>query len=147
MFSDKVVALLSKRVTGVITTLLPDGSPHSVIAGVVIEGDELVSHTGPGARRLDNLRADPRINVLAIDPETPMRYMEVRGTATIEEVLGSELVDTFRQHAEKYQLPEEAGRVAPEASVIKIRIRPDKIGYHELDPSRMGPERLQRPRP
>ncbi|WP_405984132.1 TIGR03618 family F420-dependent PPOX class oxidoreductase [Streptomyces sp. NBC_00872] len=143
MFSEEVVALLSKRVTGVITTLLPDGSPHSVIAGVVIEGDELVSHTGPGARRLDNLRADPRINIIAIDPETPMRYLEVRGTAVIEETRGAELVQTFKDHAEKYDLPEEAGRVAPEATVVKIRVTPKKIGYHDLDPSRMGPERLQ----
>ncbi|MFB7274815.1 TIGR03618 family F420-dependent PPOX class oxidoreductase [Streptomyces sp. NPDC056244] len=143
MFSEEVVALLSKRVTGVITTLLPDGSPHSVIAGVVIEGDELVSHTGPGARRLDNLRADPRINIIAIDPETPMRYVEVRGTAVIEETKGADLVQTFKDHAEKYDLPEEAGRVAPEATVVKIRVTPKKIGYHDLDPSRMGPERLQ----
>ncbi|MEV0038941.1 TIGR03618 family F420-dependent PPOX class oxidoreductase [Streptomyces sp. NPDC050804] len=143
MFSEEVVALLSKRVTGVITTLLPDGSPHSVIAGVVIEGDELVSHTGPGARRLDNLRADPRINIIAIDPETPMRYLEVRGTAVIEETRGADLVQTFKDHAEKYDLPEEAGRVAPEATVVKIRVTPKKIGYHDLDPSRMGPERLQ----
>ncbi|MGW2054315.1 TIGR03618 family F420-dependent PPOX class oxidoreductase [Streptomyces sp. NPDC001840] len=143
MFSEEVVALLSKRVTGVITTLLADGSPHSVIAGVVIEGDELVSHTGPGARRLDNLRADPRINIIAIDPETPMRYVEVRGTAVIEETKGADLVQTFKDHAEKYDLPEEAGRVAPEATVVKIRVTPKKIGYHDLDPSRMGPERLQ----
>ncbi|MFE1961035.1 TIGR03618 family F420-dependent PPOX class oxidoreductase [Streptomyces sp. NPDC059479] len=143
MFSEEVVALLSKRVTGVITTLLPDGSPHSVIAGVVIEGDELVSHTGPGARRLENLRADPRINVIAIDPETPMRYLEVRGTAVIEETKGADLVQTFKDHAEKYDLPEEAGKVAPEATVVKIRVTPKKIGYHDLDPSRMGPERLQ----
>ncbi|MFD7899924.1 TIGR03618 family F420-dependent PPOX class oxidoreductase [Streptomyces sp. NPDC059743] len=143
MFSEEVVALLSKRVTGVITTLLPDGSPHSVIAGVVIEGDELVSHTGPGARRLDNLRADPRINIIAIDPETPMRYLEVRGTAVIEETKGADLVQTFKDHAEKYDLPEEAGKVAPEATVVKIRVTPRKIGYHDLDPSRMDPERLQ----
>ncbi|MGW6740071.1 TIGR03618 family F420-dependent PPOX class oxidoreductase [Streptomyces sp. NPDC055025] len=143
MFSEEVVALLSKRVTGVITTLLPDGSPHSVIAGVVIEGDELVSHTGPGARRLENLRADPRINIIAIDPETPMRYLEVRGTAVIEETKGADLVQTFKDHAEKYDLPEEAGKVAPEATVVKIRVTPKKIGYHDLDPSRMGPERLQ----
>lgn len=144
MFSPEVVALLSKRVTGVITTLLPDGSPHSVIAGVVIEGDELVSHTGPGARRLTNLRNDPRINMLAIDPDTPMRYAEIRGTATIEEVFGSEMTQTFRDHAEKYNLPEESGRVAADATVIKIRVRPYKIGYHDLDPTRMGPEHLQR---
>jgi PPOX class probable F420-dependent enzyme len=144
MFSPEVVALLGKRVTGVITTLLADGSPHSVIAGIIIDGDDLVSHTGPAARRLQNLRRDPRVNVLAIDPDTPMRYAEFRGTATIEEVPGAELAGAFREHAEKYDLPEEASRVAPDATVVKIRITPYKVGYHDLDPSRMGPERLQR---
>ncbi|WP_410676061.1 pyridoxamine 5'-phosphate oxidase family protein [Amycolatopsis sp. cmx-4-68] len=144
MFSPEVVALLAKRVTGVITTLTLDGSPHSVIAGVMIDGDELISHTGPGARRLAHLRNDPRINVLAIDPDTPMRYVEFRGTATIEEALGADMTESFREHAEKYDLPEDAGTVRADATVVKIRIKPHKIGYHDLDPSRMGPEQLQK---
>jgi hypothetical protein len=75
-----------------------------------------------------------------------MRYMEVRGTATLEEVSGAEMAGTFRAHADKYGLPEQAGKVAPQAGVVKIRITPKRIGYHDLDPSRMGPEQLQRPR-
>lgn len=144
MFPPEAVALLSKRATAVITTLLPDGSPHSVVAGVVLDGDELVSHTGPAAKRLNHLRADPRINVLAIDPDTPMRYVEVRGTATLHEG-GDRLRQQFKEQAEKHGLPEEAGEVREGVTVVQIRIRPTKVAYHEFDPSRMGPATAQRP--
>lgn len=145
MFSPEAVALLSKRVTGVITTLLPDGSPHSVVAGVMLDGDELVSHTGPAARRLANIRADPRINVIAIDPDSPMRYVEVRGTATLQEGGGQALGGRFKQHAEKYGLPEEAGQIREGIAVVQIRVKPTKVTFHAFDPSRMGPATTQRP--
>ncbi|MEV4516325.1 pyridoxamine 5'-phosphate oxidase family protein [Dactylosporangium sp. NPDC049525] len=145
MFPPEAVALLSKRVTGVITTLLPDGSPHSVVAGVMLDGDQIVSHTGPAAKRLANLRANPRINVIAIDPDSPMRYVEVRGTATLQEGGGQALGQRFKEHAEKYGLPEEAGTIRAGITVVQIRVTPTKVSYHEFDPSRMGPATTQRP--
>jgi len=144
MFSPEAVALLSKRATAVITTLLPDGSPHSVIAGVVLVGDEIVTHTGPATKRLENLRADPRINVLAIDPDTPMRYVEVRGTATLQEGGDEALRQRFKEHAQKYALPAEAGQIREGITVVQIRVKPTKVSYHEFDPSRMGPATTQR---
>ena len=145
MLPPEAVALLSKRVTGVITTLLPDGSPHSVIAGVMLDGDQLVTHTGPATKRLKNLAADPRINVIAIDPDSPMRYVEVRGTATVQEGGGQALGQRFKEHAEKYGLPEEAGKIRAGITVVQIRVTPTKVSYHEFDPSRMGPSTTQRP--
>ena len=148
MFPPEAVELLSKRATAVITTLLPDGSPHSVVAGVTLDGDVLVSHTGPAARRLANLRADPRIDVVAIDPDTPMRYVEVRGTATLREGGGEGIAARFKQHAEQYGLPQEAGEIRAGITVVQIRITPTKVAFHEFDPSRMGPATAQRgPRP
>ena len=145
VFPPEAVALLSRRATAVITTLLPDGTPHSVVAGVILDGDELISHTGPTARRLKNLRGDPRINVVAIDPETPMRYVEIRGTASVQEGGAETLGDRFRQHAKQYDLPEEAGRIQKGVTVVQIRVKPTKVSYFEFDPSRMGPAMQQRP--
>ena len=147
MFSAEAVDLLSKRATAVITTLLPGGSPHSVVAGVVLDGDQLVSHAGPAARRLANLRADPRIDVVVIDPDSPMRYVEVRGTATIHEGGGEALGERFKEQARKYGLPAEAGQIRPGITVVQIRITPTKVSYHAFDPRQMGPATMQRPSP
>lgn len=146
-FSPEVIELLSHRVIAVVTTLQPNGDPHSVIAGVVLEGDQLVSHTGPSARRLRNLRADPRINVIAVDPHNPMKYVEVRGTATLQEISDQQHMQArFREHASKYGLPDEAGEIAPGVEVVQIRITPHRINFFDLQRSQMGPATQQRRR-
>jgi predicted pyridoxine 5'-phosphate oxidase superfamily flavin-nucleotide-binding protein len=66
--TPEALEVLNKPALAVFGTLLKDGSPHSAIAGVVVDGDHVVTHTAPTAQRLKNLRRDPRINVLVIDP-------------------------------------------------------------------------------
>ena len=146
-FSPEVIELLSQRVISVITTLLPTGDPHSVIAGVVLDGDQLVSHTGPAARRLRNLRADPRINVIAVDPHNPMKYVEVRGTATLQEISNQQQRHArFEEHATKYGLPKEAGEIGQGVQVVQIRIKPHKVNFFDLQRSPMGPATQQQRR-
>jgi PPOX class probable F420-dependent enzyme len=144
VFSAPVIDLLDNRVIAMITTLMPNGDPHSVIAGVTRDGDQLVSHTGPAARRLRNLRNDPRINVVAVDPANPMKYMEVRGTATLLEISGQkQMQGRFKEHAQKYALPEEAGEIAEGVRVVQIRITPHKVNFFDLQRSQMGPAAQQ----
>ena len=143
-FAPEVYDILNKRATAVITTLLPDGSPHSCVAGVVLDGDELVSHTSPTARRLGNLRADPRINVVVVDPDNPRRYVEVRGTATLSDAGGEHLRARFKDQAEKYGLPSEAGEIGDGVEIVQIRITPSKVNHFDFAPSQMGPAAAQR---
>ena len=136
--------LLEKRVMAIYGTLLPDGAPHAVAAGVVVDGDELVAHTDPGAQRVKNLRNDPRINVLAVDPENPRIYVEVRGVASLR-VCGPEDVGPhYRAQAEKYGLPAIAGEMRPGMTVVQIRITPLKVRFFSFTFDRMGPK--SRPR-
>ena len=144
-FAPEVHEILNKRASAVITTLLPDGSPHSCVAGVVLDGDELVSHTSPTARRLGNLRSDPRINVVVVDPDNPRRYVEVRGTATLHEGDGEDLRDRFKTQAKKYGLPREAGEISAGVEVVQIRVKPSKVNYFDFAPNQMGPAAAQRP--
>ena len=142
-FPTEAIALLGKRPTAVITTLLPDGTPHSVVAGVVLDGEQLVSFTGPTAKRLKNLAANPAITVVAIDPETSMRYLEVRGTATLVEGDGDLLRNRFKEHAAEHAGTENLDQVDKSITVVQIRITPTKVSYHEFDPSQLGPIRQQ----
>jgi PPOX class probable F420-dependent enzyme len=141
--SPEARELLDKPAQAVFGTLLPDGSPHAVIAGVVVDGDELVTHTAPTMQRVKNLRKDPRINVLVIDPDSPLRYVEVRGVANLRECTSEDIGPLFRAQAEKYGLPPQAGELPPGRKVLQIRITPTKVGYHAFDPRNMGPQSRQ----
>ncbi|MCV7015226.1 pyridoxamine 5'-phosphate oxidase family protein [Mycolicibacterium madagascariense] len=96
------------------------------------------------ARRLGNLRHDPRIDVLAVDPVNPMRYVEIRGTATLQEISDDQSkLGPLKEHAEKYALPEEAARIPAGVHVAQIRITPHKVNYFDRQRSQMGPATQQ----
>jgi uncharacterized protein YndB with AHSA1/START domain len=111
---------------------------------VVLDGDDLISHTSPTARRLGNLRSDPRINVVVVDPDNPRRYVEVRGTATLREGAGEHLRDRFKTQAKKYGLSSEAGEIGDGVEVVQIRVTPSKVNYFDFGPNQMGPAAAQR---
>ena len=147
MFPPEATALLSQRTPAVFTTMLPDGSPHSVVVGVMLDGDELVTNTVPTAKRLTNLRADPRVTVIVIDPSSPMRYLEVRGTATIMEQSAEDVAKLLAHHAvERGDAPQEASSGQPAVAVLQVRVTPVKVNFYEFNPSQLGPEASARRR-
>jgi PPOX class probable F420-dependent enzyme len=139
LFPPEAVELLSNRATAVMTTLLPDGTPHSVVAGVVLQGEQLVSFTGPTAKRLKNLAINPAIALVVVDPESSMRYVEIRGTATVEEGGGDILRERFKQHAQEHGENENTDQLDRGITVVQIRVTPTKVSYHQFDPSQLGP--------
>ncbi len=139
LLTPEAVELLGKPGNAIFTTLMPDGSPQATVAGVMVDGNDLVAHTAPRMQRVKNLRADPRITVLVVDPDDSKRYVEVRGVATLRECTTEDIGEIFRKQAEKYGLPAGAGQVAPGITVIQIRIKPTKVNYKEFTPGRMGP--------
>jgi PPOX class probable F420-dependent enzyme len=144
MFQPEVAELLSTRVPAVFTTLLPDGSPHSVVAGVWADGDQLVTNTVPTAKRLENLRADPRVNVVVIDPSSPMRYVEIRGTAAIRESTPEEVAALLEKHAAERGGAAPDAQERPEVTVLQVRVTPTKVNYQKFNPATLGPEARQR---
>jgi PPOX class probable F420-dependent enzyme len=145
--SADVVALLGKPAIAVFGTLLPDGGPQATVAGFVVDGDQLVTHTGIGVQRVKNLRIDPRINVLVVDPDNPLRYVEVRGIAELRECTAADIGPLFKAQAEKYGLPEHVGQVREGTRVTQIQITPTKVNYQAFEPVRMGPQSRQGGKP
>jgi PPOX class probable F420-dependent enzyme len=142
-FSPDALEVLNKRALAIFGTLLKDGSPHSAIAGVIVDGDQLVTHTAPAAQRVKNLKRDPRINVMVIDPDTPLKYVEVRGTAELREMDGGVVDPLFKQQNEKYGLPPQASEPRPGMTIIQVRITPHKAKFFFFNPREMGPKRGQ----
>jgi PPOX class probable F420-dependent enzyme len=75
--------LLERPVCAVLTTLLPDGQPHSCL--VWVDHDGTCARANTTLQRLSgrDLAADPRVSLLIVDPEDTARFIQVRGEAEL----------------------------------------------------------------
>ena len=123
--------LLEGPVLVTLTTLGPDGSPENTVVWCSLDGDTVLVNTSEGRRKPDNVRRDPRVALLALDPNNWGRWIDIRGEVV-------EIVpDTDAKHiAELAGLytgnPVYYGNVAPaklegrEERII-FRIQPNRI--------------------
>jgi len=68
-----------------LVTVMPDGQPQATVVWCDLEGPFVMVNTMKGFRKERNMRAHPRVALLAVDPTDPLRWIEVRGTVEIIE--------------------------------------------------------------
>ena len=71
--------LVCTPVHAVLTTLMPDGMPQSSIVWADYDGEYILINTTLERQKGRNLRANPKVTLLIIDPEDSSRWLEVRG--------------------------------------------------------------------
>jgi PPOX class probable F420-dependent enzyme len=71
--------LLEGRIYAVLSTVMPDGQPQSTVVWCDIDGDHVLINTMRGFRKEKNMRANPRVTLLAYEQRNPLRSLEVRG--------------------------------------------------------------------
>jgi PPOX class probable F420-dependent enzyme len=76
---DTHVELLQTPVHGVLTTIMPDGTPQSSIIWVDYDGECVLINTTLERQKGRNMRVNPKVTVLVIDPNDSSRWVEVRG--------------------------------------------------------------------
>jgi PPOX class probable F420-dependent enzyme len=109
----------------VIATLMPDGRPQLSVVWVGRDGDDLLVSTVKGRRKHINIQRDPRVTLLVYPRDKPTSYVEVRGTATMTEEGGRELIDRFAleyRGQSRYPLDDGTDNVR-----VVVRITPDKV--------------------
>jgi len=75
--------LLTAPVVGVLTTLMPDGQPHSCLVWVDYDGECARVNTTLERQSGRNLRSDGSLSLLVVDPENTARYLHIRGDAEL----------------------------------------------------------------
>jgi len=73
-------ALLDGSACVALTTVMPNGQPQLTPVWCNREGDYVLLNTMRGFRKEQNMRANPKVTLLAYDPEHPLRHLEIRGT-------------------------------------------------------------------
>src|SRR5205807_4977109 len=70
---------------GTVTTLRPDGSPHSTVVWVDVEDGKVSFNTALGRAKPRHLEHDPRASILVIDPNDPFKWVAVEGHVELTE--------------------------------------------------------------
>ena len=122
---DKARQILDNPEFAVVSTIEPDGQPQSSVVWFERDGDDLLMSTVKGRRKHANLVRDPRATVLVYPKDNPYSYVELRGTVTMTDEGGRELIDRLC-HAytggERYTYDDGTDNVR-----VVVRLTPEKV--------------------
>jgi PPOX class probable F420-dependent enzyme len=79
-FPDSHKDLLDAKVAA-LSTVGPDGYPQTTLLWFVHDQGEIKLSLNATRLKTKNLRKNPKVSLLIVDPSTPMRYLEIRGDA------------------------------------------------------------------
>jgi PPOX class probable F420-dependent enzyme len=115
---------------GVVTTLREDGSPHSTIVWVDVEGDKVSFNTALGRAKPKHLEHDPRASLLMVDPSNSFKWVAVSGPVEVTEEGADAQIDKL---AKKYLGKDEYPWRNPEETRVKVLIKPEKVDASGFD--------------
>ena len=128
--TDKARTFLEQPFVGEVTTLRPDGSPHTTVVWVDVDTDEVIFNTAVGRAKERYLRKDPRVSLIVVDPENSYRWVSVSGTAELSTEGADDEIDRL---AKKYLGKDEYPWRSAEEQRINVRIRPERVDASGLD--------------
>ncbi|MCB9420283.1 MAG: PPOX class F420-dependent oxidoreductase [Ardenticatenaceae bacterium] len=106
------VDLLTDPVCVTLVTVMPDGQPQASVIWCDYDGQHVLVNTARGRQKERNLTERPMATILAIDPQNPYRYLEVRGR--VAEATEKGAVESINSLAQQYvNQPTYYGGVAP----------------------------------
>jgi PPOX class probable F420-dependent enzyme len=83
----------------VIATLRPDGAPHTAATWYLWEGGRVLVNMDEGRKRLEYLRADPRVSLTVLGKDDWYHHVTLRGRVTsLEPDAGLEGIDRLARH-------------------------------------------------
>ena len=127
---EPILSLLETERRATMTTLVSDGSPHSVPVVFARVGAEIVSpidhkpKSGQTLARVKNIGRDDRVTLLVDrwDEEwTRLRWLMVRGRASVDPEAPPALMRALNERYEQYDIDERHDAV--------IRIRPIRLSW------------------
>ncbi|GAA5767330.1 hypothetical protein Aros01_03832 [Streptosporangium roseum] len=124
--NDDAKELLSQPIHAWVTTVRPDGSLHSTVVWVDVDGDDVIFNTAVGRAKERHLRNDPRVSVSVLDPKDAFHLVSVSGTGELELEGADAVIDGL---AKKYLGVDSYPYRQPGEQRITVRVRPDQVIY------------------
>ena len=106
--------LLTKPNPAVIATLKPDGAPHTVATWYLWEDGRVLVNMDEGRKRLQYLRADPRVALTVFDGDRWYSHVSLRGrVVSLTDDADKADIDRLSRHYRGQDYPDrERGRVS-----------------------------------
>lgn len=117
--------ILGKRAFAHLSTLMPDGSPHTSPVWVDVDGDRIVINSAEGRLKDKNIRADARIAISVTDPDNSYRCLMIRGR--VVEITNEGADDQINKMAKKYMDQDEYPFRQPGEVRVLYYIEPDRV--------------------
>src|SRR2546426_12664818 len=133
--SPRGVELLLEGHVAILSTTLPDGSPHATPVWVDVEpdGSHILINTVEGHVKLKNINRDPRVAVTVVDSKNHFRTVQVRGIVVEQRRADQGANDHISMLSKRYTGREPYVLKDGEKRVI-LRIKPT----HALEPGGGG---------
>ncbi|WP_419704126.1 PPOX class F420-dependent oxidoreductase [Promicromonospora sp. NFX87] len=80
---ENIAKILAQPNPAVMATVRPDGAPVSVATWYLYEDGRVLLNLDATRKRLEHLRADPRVSLTVLDGDTWYRHISVQGRVTI----------------------------------------------------------------
>jgi PPOX class probable F420-dependent enzyme len=132
---DSHLDLLTKPIHGILTTIMPDGQPQSSLVWCDFDGEYPCVNTTLERQKGKNLAANPKVNLLIVDPDDTGRYLEIRGQVELvtDGALAhlDQITRQYTQHPKYYGYVFSEERRARETRII-CRIRPTRINLDAI---------------
>jgi PPOX class probable F420-dependent enzyme len=113
----------------VMTTLRPDGSPHSTVVWIDEEGGDLLVNTVVGRAKERHLRENPQVALTIVDPANAYKWVSVTGNAKLELEGADPHIDKL---SNKYLGKDYPWRKDTEQRII-ARVGVDKVDSYGFD--------------
>jgi len=120
---DRARELIDDVNFGVVATTNPDGSPQTSVLWIKRDGDDLLFCTVRGRRKERNMARDPRVSVTVLNAADGYEYVEIRGTVSITEDGGRELINDLSR---KY-VGSDFRAEPPEIVRVVVRVTPTHV--------------------
>lgn len=91
-------SFLTQPNPAVIASLRPDGSPHTAATWYLWEGGRVLVNMDESRRRLEYLRADPRVSITVMGQDDWYHHVTLVGRAALEPDPQLEAIDRLSRH-------------------------------------------------
>jgi PPOX class probable F420-dependent enzyme len=122
--TDNVRTLFDGKNFAVLSTLEPDGTPHSTVVWAKRDADDILFALPKGRRKIANLNRDPRATVVIFDAANPYQSAQVQGTASIKDDPNGMLIDDL---SHKYTGGPYPGFAGPNPQWVTVRVTANKV--------------------
>ena len=94
--------LFARPILCALTTVAPDGQPHTVPVWCDFDGEHVRVNMPAATKKARNLRANPKLSLLVLDPQSPWHWIEIQGRAcqVLDEAHGAR--EHINQLSKKY---------------------------------------------